>query len=328
MVVAISPIQIGHQHCVGDNFAIFPCFCSFIAGTHMKKSVIQLSNGKIQLIIRQQQDILCWITRNCTVSVPPLIDGKTMQEYQDIFAELVEMARLHEIPNWEITIFFDASLHSLLNHKALIQRLQQEFSVHIEQLHTDTLSLWSILGRTHNINLRPGATALLEFEREYIHCVLAENNSIIQNYTIPWNYQQITKQHVGNSSNRFDATHLRMLQESIQQTFQQIQWNSRPINLLCTGRPVTAFANLEIGHISGYNHVHGVQFSRLTLRKWQDFLALSNKQNRNNLLNQDTEWTDCIISICYALSEICQRSFRDSFVISQGEIALGSLIMP
>ena len=110
--------------------------------------------------------------------------------------------------------------------------------------------------------------------------------------------------------------------KDLEQKLKTLEWTQRPHNLVVTGLPLTAFKRLF--PLAEGKEYHNQSFSRATLRQWSDHLSQSHRKYRLRIMNNPT-WTDGILTTTMLLMELCNRSFKDSFIMSDGELALGIL---
>ena len=87
----------------------------------MKYAVIQISRGKIQLLIREGSDLICWEQRSFTPPPRMLLESTTIQEILDLIEEMIELGRLQGVPVWEIYACMDLGMSTILNVSSILQ---------------------------------------------------------------------------------------------------------------------------------------------------------------------------------------------------------------
>ena len=275
------------------------------------------------MLIREGQDLLCWEKR---IFPPPprmLLDTETIQSILDLMSELIEVARLHGVPVHDIFACMDVSMSAILNINAIFQRAKSELDLPLQALKTEEEALWGWKGKQINISLKEGPTGWIDISHNSIFCVLGYQDQILQAHRIQWSTLERTTHHWGKIMDRFRAADINTMRMDIEQKLASFQWIHRPHNLIISGEPVERFAQL----FPNLQSTHDAVFSRATIRKWIDHLAQTSKKQRNTLMGMNSPWSDGILTTCLVLMEMCNRSFKDSFTLSEGEIALGILSM-
>lgn len=288
----------------------------------MKYAVIQISRGLIHLLVREGEDLKSWEQR--AFSPPPrmLLESATIQEILDLLEEMIELARLQGIPVWEIYACMDLGMSTILNVSSIFQRAKAELALPIHTLKPEEEALWGWIGKSYGLNLRKGTTAWIDVSHNAIFCVLGENGRVHQVERIQWSLLERTQHYWGKSPDRFKSNDIVRMKKDIESKLQQLTWTQRPHNLVITGLPLTPFKRLF--PLPEGTEYHNQSFSRAVLRQWSDHLTQSHRKYRTRIMN-DPSWTDGILTTTLLLMELCNRSFKDSFLMSDGELALGIL---
>ena len=288
----------------------------------MKYAVLQISRGTVHLLIREDSDLICWEKRNFTPPPRMLLESTTIQEILDLIEEMIELARLQGVPVWEIYACMDLGMSTILNVNGILQRSKTELTLPIHSLKTDEEALWGWVGRTYGLQLRDGPTAWIDISHNAIFCVLGENGNVYQIERLQWSLLERTTHYWGKEPDRFKSNDLARMQSDIEQKLKTLEWTKRPHNLVVTGLPLTAFKRLF--PLAEGKEYHNQSFSRASLRQWSDHLSQSHRKYRSRIMNDPT-WTDGILTTTLLLMELCNRSFKDSFIMSDGELSLGIL---
>ena len=288
----------------------------------MKYAVIQISRGTIHLLVREGEDLKSWEQR--TFAPPPrmLLESSTIQEILDLLEEMIELARLQGVPVWEIYACMDLGMSTILNVSSIFQRAKTELALPIHTLKPEEEALWGWIGKSYGLNLRKGPTAWIDISHNAIFCVLGENGQVHQVERIQWSLLERTQHYWGKSPDRFKSNDIVSMKNDIESKLRQLQWTHRPHNLVITGLPLTPFKCLF--PLPEGTEYHNQSFSRATLRQWSDHLSQSHRKYRARIMN-DPAWTDGILTTTLLLMELCNRSFKDSFFMSDGELAIGIL---
>ena len=288
----------------------------------MKYAVLQISRGTVHLLIREDSDLICWEKRNFTPPPRMLLESTTIQEILDLIAEMIELARLQGVPVWEIYACMDLGMSTILNVNGILQRSKTELTLPIYSLKTDEEALWGWVGKTYGLQLRNGPTAWIDISHNAIFCVLGENGQVHQIERLQWSLLERTTHYWGKEPDRFKNNDLARMQSDIEQKLKTLEWTKRPHNLVVTGLPLTAFKRLF--PLAEGKEYHNQSFSRATLRQWSEHLSQSHRKYRSRIMNDPT-WTDGILTTTLLLMELCNRSYKDSFIMSDGELSLGIL---
>ncbi len=286
----------------------------------MSYAVLQISRGELHLLIREDDDLKCWERRTFLPPERMLLESNTIQEVLDLIEEMIELARLQGVPVWEIYACMDIGMSTVLNINAILQRSKTELALPIHPLKPDEEALWGWMGKTLGMSLKPGPTAWIDISHNAIFCVLGESAQILQVERIQWSLLERGVHYWGKSPNRFKSTDILSIKSDIESRLRNLQWTVRPHNLIITGTPVVEFQQL----LSVGDQVPQ-SFSRATLRQWIDHLSQTHRKQRQQLMGKESKWVDGIFTTTLLLMELCNRSFKDSFQISEGELALGIL---
>ena len=276
-------------------------------------------------MIREGDELICWEHRSFIPPPRMLLETEGIQEIIDLISELIEVARLKEVPVWDIYAFLDLSISTVLNIKAIIQRSKVDLDLIIHTLKQDEEALWGWLGKCHGLTLRDGPTAMIHVHHNSLFCILGEEGRIHQIKKIQWSLLEQTDLHFGKNPNRLNFSQIRSLERDIADRLNTFQWSIRPHNLVLSGTAVEAFSFL-FRTTTSENQIHNASFSRADIRQWIDTLSQSSRNSRTRLMGANSDWQDGIISVCMLLMELCNRSYKDSFIISEGMVGMGILI--
>lgn len=275
-------------------------------------------------MIRSGDDLICWEHRSFTPPTRMLLPSESIEEIVDLCAELVEIARLHDVPVWDIYAFLDLSISTVLNVKAVQQRSRSTLDLVIHALRLEQEALWGWWSKVHELSLRPGPTAVIHLHHNSIFCVLGDHGTISQFEKLQWSVLERTEFHLGTQPKKIELSRFHALETDIQQRVNALQWRSRPHNLVISGTAVEIFAQLF--QTTQTAQLHNQTFSRADIRRWIDTLSQSTQNTRNNLFGADSDWKVGIIGVCLLLLELCNRSYKDSFTLSEGQIGFGVLM--
>lgn len=288
----------------------------------MKYAVLQISRGSIHLIIREQSDLVCWEKRTFTPPKRMLLESSTIQDILDLIEEMIEIARLQGVPVWDLYACMDLGMSTILNVNAILTRSKSELALPIHVLKQDEEALWGWMGKRLGLSLREGATAWIDISHNALFCVLGEQQQIHQTERIQWSLLERTTHYWGKVPDRLTSQEVSNVQTNIQDRLRSLHWKKRPHNLIVTGYPVQILQQLFPLESNGSHH--GTSLSRATLRQWIDHLSSSTRKHRLRLI-QDEAWADGILTTALLLLELCNTSFKDSFIMSDGVLAFGIL---
>jgi hypothetical protein len=153
--------------------------------------------------------------------------------------------------------------------------------------------------------------------------VLGNNGNVLQVERLQWSLLERTHHYWGKAPDRFKSSDLVAIQADIEHKLRQLEWVQRPHNLVVTGLPLTPFKRLF--PLPEGQEYHNQSFSRASLRQWSDHLGQSHRKYRTRIMGAETLWIDGILTTTLLLMELCNRSFKDSFIMSEGDISLGVL---
>ena len=290
----------------------------------MKYTVLQISRGYILMMIRSGNDLICWERRTFTPPTRMLLPSESIEEIVNLCAELIEIARLHDVPVWDIYALMDLSISTVLNIKAVQQRSRTTLDLVIHVLKPDQEALWGWCSKTHELTLRPGPTAVVHLHHNALFCILGDNSHITQIEKLQWSILERSEFHLGNTPKKIPLPQFHALELDIQNKLEALQWKVRPHNLVLSGVAVEIFAQLFQTRPDSI--LHNQSFTRADIRRWIDTLSQSTLNTRNNLFGTDSDWKIGIIGVCLLLLELCNRSYKDSFTLSEGQIGFGILM--
>ena len=204
-----------------------------------------------------------------------------------------------------------------MNVNGILQRSKAELALPIYSLKTDEEALWGWIGKTHGLQLRDGPTAWIDISHNYL-CTGRKRTSPLNRITVVTTRTYDTLW--GKEPDRFKSNDVVRMQSILNKT--ETLNDTTTTHLVVTGLPLTAFKRLF--PLTEGKEYHNQSFSRATLRQWSDHLSQSHRKYRSRIMNNST-WTDGILTTTLLLMELCNRSFKDSFIMSDGELALGIL---
>jgi len=298
-------------------------------GTMMNKAAIELTPSSVKLLIlNKDNECICSDLRTCNrPNQGSLISQENIMELEDHCGELVEIARLHNIPVWQIVGIATGAMRHTFNAMSIIRRLNEQINLNIQILSENEEASYTWFGSLQNLPRRPGAAALVHIRRESINGVLGVEGRIEHVQSIPINQESLTLKYFGADVDRYSNSDNIAFRKELEQRINVLQWPVRPRSLIISGCTVNALASLEKGlPTAEYGDLHGIKITRAILRRWQDRLLSSTRKSRNSLCASHSEFAENLLSISYILELLCSRSFRDSLVISEGDVSLGVLL--
>ena len=290
----------------------------------MKYAVLQVSRGEIHLLIREGEDLKCWERRRFLPPARMLLETRTIQEVLDLIEEMIELARLQGVPVWELYACMDLGMSTILNVNSILQRSKTELALPIHILKQDEEAMWGWMGKSMGLDLKDGPTAWINISHNALFCVLGENGQVHQVERIQWSLLERTSHYWGKTPDKYKTNDLIAMKTDIEMRLKQLSWVKRPHNLILTGTAVDQFQHL-FPLPEGDDSYHNKSLSRAILRQWIDHLSHTHRKQRQRIMGKDSKWVDGILTTALLLMELCNRSFKDSFQMSDGETSLGIL---
>jgi exopolyphosphatase/pppGpp-phosphohydrolase len=295
----------------------------------MNKAAIEITPSSIKLLILNEEDqCICSDLRVCSYAQSgSLISPPIIQELLDHCSELIEIARLHNIPVWQISGIATGSMRLAFNAKSILKRIAADFNLRVQILAKEEEATFSWFGGVKDIAVRSGPVAMVHVRKEGLYCVLGQDGEISYIQNIGFDLEKELRQYFGPTIDRYNSADNIHIRKEIENKFSILQWPKRPRTLLISGETVFAISALQKGlPNTEYGDLHGVKISRAILRRWQDRLLGSSKQMRQDICSSHPEYAEYLLIVSYILEQLCSSSFRDSALVTEGDTSLGLLL--
>ncbi|MEC7985548.1 MAG: hypothetical protein VX278_10330 [Myxococcota bacterium] len=296
----------------------------------MKHAAIEIGSAALQLMIMNDEgQIICDESRDIGLGMGQggLLPTERVEDAIAALAELVEIARLHEVPVWRIQSVASCALRRAFNSKSIIKRIHSELGLETYLLNTEEEGKLAWKGAICGLTLPEGPTAVVDIGGSFIEAVSGIPTRMLQFQTFHLGYMSLTEQFFGRSAHNYSMPQVSKMKHYIDDQLSRLQWQTRPRILVAAGSAAMAIASMERGLLQ-HNpaEIHGLRLSRGILRKWSDRLLERTAQNRKTLCPAYPNKVDYLLAACCVLESICTYSLRDSLLISGGGLRLGVLI--
>ena len=295
----------------------------------MNKAAIEITPSSVKLLILSaENEPLCPDVRSYQQkNQGALISPENVQEVQDYCSELIEIARLHNIPVWQIVGIATGMMRNVFNARSIFQRLRAELNLTVHLLTEEEEGSYGWFGSLKGLPYHTGAAAMLSLQKESITAVLGLEGRIDYIHNIPLDCGTYTTNFFGFPINRYGNAENIAFRKALALQTATLHWPTRPRTLIVAGESVLALSALEKGlPTTQYGDIHGFRFTRAVLRRWQDRLLSSTRSTRKNICAAYPEYAEQLLGLTYTLEQLCSRSFRDSFLVSEGGTSLGVLL--
>ena len=295
----------------------------------MNKAAIEITPSSVKLLIlNAENDTLCSDVRSYQQkNHGALILPENVQEVQDHCSELIEIARLHNIPVWQIVGIATGMMRNIFNAKSIFQKLRTELNLTVHLLSEEEEGSYGWFGCLRGLPYHTGSVAMISLQRESISAVLGVEGRIEYIHTIAMDCTSYTTNFFGSPVNRYGNAENIAFRKALEQQTATLQWPSRPRTLIVSGEAVLALSALEKGlPTNQQGELHGFRLTRAVLRRWQDRLLSSTNNTRKHICATHPEYAEQLLGLTYTLEQLCSRSFRDSFLVSEGGASLGVLL--
>ena len=103
-----------------------------------------------------------------------------------------------------------------------------------------------------------------------------------------------------------------------------LKWPKRPRYLVFQGSLIDYLSVLDLSKFDPNSpKIH--QFDQRKLRKWQDFILNSTRDERYKISDK-IQYPNLFLPILFIVEAICSRSYHDSGIITDGDLSYGLLL--
>lgn len=298
----------------------------------MAFAVIDINAASLQLlIVSEEGKTLADETRDVGLQQElresTLLSPERMQHILDLLSEMVEIARLHNIPASQVRTVSTMELRRALNAQRFSDRIFDATGLYLQILTPEQEANLFWRGGLKEIPLRSGSVALLNVGAGSCSAFLGEGERILYHQTINLGSLRLTKEYYGHPIQKYSVHSTAELRSNVQKRAKNINWPVRPKALVAVGPSINALAAIIQG-LPKHNptRLHGMTISRGVLRRWIDRLLDSTPSSRAALCPAYPDRVDTVITTALIMESICTVSFRDSFVVSAGGVRIGVIM--
>lgn len=299
---------------------------------HMAHAVIDINAASLQLLIVSEEGAtLADETRDVALQQDlrqsTLLSPERMQQILDLLTEMVEIARLHNIPAGQIRTVATMELRRALNAQRFSDRIRDATGLYLHILTPEEEGRLFWQGGLKEIPLRSGSVGILNLGAGSCSAFLGEGDRILHHQQINMGSLRLTEEYFGHPIDRYSSRHTAELRGTIQRRADNIIWPVRPKALVVVGPSINALASMIEG-LPKHNpsRLHGLVISRGMLRKWVDRLLESTAETRAALCPAYPDRVDTVLCTALIMEALCTASFRDSFTVSAGGIRIGVIM--
>ena len=292
-------------------------------------AAIEIGSASLDLMIMNHHgDIICDESRDTGLGIGQggLLPPQQIQDALEALSELVEIARLNEIPVWRIQAVASSALRKAFNAKSIVQRIHQELGLEVYLLSMDEEGSLAWRGASCGIQLPQGSVAVVDLGGSSVEAVCGTPNRMLQQQSFRLGYIALTDRFFGNPV-QYSLPQVSRMNSYVDQQLQSLEWQQRPRVLIAVGAVAMAIASMEKGLLQhDPAQIHGLRLSRGMLRKWNDRILERSPKRRRDLCPAYPNKADYLLAACTVLESICTYSMRDSLLISGGGLRLGVLL--
>jgi exopolyphosphatase/guanosine-5'-triphosphate,3'-diphosphate pyrophosphatase len=292
-------------------------------------AAIEIGSASLDLMIMNHLgEIICDESRDTGLGVGQggLLPREQIQDTIDALSELIEVARLNEIPVWRIQAVASSALRKAFNAKTILQRIHQELGLEVYLLSMEEEGSLAWQGASCGIQLPEGSVAVVDLGGSSVEAVCGTPNRMLQQQSFRLGYISITDRFFGTPA-RYDLPQVSKMNTYVDSQLRTLEWSQRPRVLIAVGAVAMAIASMERGLLQhDPAQIHGLRLSRGMLRKWNDRILEKTPQKRRDLCPAYPNKADYLLAACTVLESICTYSMRDSLLISGGGLRLGVLL--
>ena len=292
-------------------------------------AAIEISASSLELMIMNTEGlVICDESRDTGLGVGQggLLPPEQIQDAIDVLSELVEVARIKEIPVWKIRAVASASLRKAFNVKNILRRIHQELGLEIHLLTMEEEGHLAWLGASCGIDIPEGSVAVVDLGGMSVEAVCGTPDRMLQQQSFRLGYIHLTERFFGNPVH-YQLPQVSKLNTYVDSQLRSLEWAERPRVLIAVGAVAMAIASMELG-LMQHNpaQIHGLRLSRGMLRKWNDRILEKSPQKRRDLCPAYPNKANYLLAASTVLEAICTYSMRDSLLISGGGLRLGVLL--
>ena len=255
-----------------------------------------------------------------------LIGPARIEELSDGLSELIELARLHQVPVWRIKSAANHSFSSSFNAGNILKKIQNTLSLSVQLPRSEEEAQLLRLGATCGFELNT-TTGIIRICEHDILATLFNGDSCIEQSTYRVGPKGLCDDLFGEAPERYPPAKVAKMRLLCERKLSNFQFSTRPRQLIVTGLEASALASMDkaLVHPSPID-VHGHKLSRATLRSISDRLLSSSRSKRRALCPAYPTLVDSTYIAAFLLEMLCTQAQRDSFIVSSGDLRLGLLM--
>lgn len=292
-------------------------------------AAIEIGSASLDLMIMNHHgEIICDESRDTGLGIGQggLLPPDQIQYAIEALSELVEIARLNEIPVWRIQAVASSALRKAFNAKSIVQRIHQELGLEVYLLSMEEEGSLAWRGASCGIELPQGSVAVVDLGGSSVEAVCGTPHRMLQQQSFRLGYMTLTDRFFGNPV-QYTLPQVSRMNSYVDQQLKTLEWQQRPRVLIAVGAVSMAIASMEKGLLHhDPAQIHGLRLSRGMLRKWNDRILERPAQKRRDLCPAYPNKVNYLLAACTVLEAICTYSMRDSLLISGGGLRLGVLL--
>ena len=292
-------------------------------------AAIEIGSASLDLMIMNHAgEIICDESRDTGLGVGQggLLPPEQIQDAVDALSELVEVARLNEIPVWKIHAVASSALRKAFNATSILQRIHKDLGLEVYLLSMEEEGSLAWRGASCGIDIPEGSVAVVDLGGSSVEAVCGTPNRMLQQQSFRLGYISLTDRFFGSPA-KYDLPQVSKMNNYVHSQLKTLEWNQRPRVLIAVGAVAMAIASMEKGLLQhDPAQIHGLRISRGMLRKWNDRILEKSPQARRDLCPAYPNKADYLLAACTVLESICTYSMRDSLLISGGGLRLGVLL--
>jgi len=292
-------------------------------------AAIEIGASSLDLMIMNTEgQVICDESRDTGLGVGQggLLAPEQIQDALEALSELVEVARLKEIPVWKIQAVAASSLRKAFNVKNILRRIHKELGLEVRLLSMEEEGYLAWAGASCGIDIPHGSVAVVDLGGSSVEAVCGTPDRMLQQQSFRLGYINLTERFFGTPT-EYDLAQVSKLKSYIDSQLRNLEWAERPRILIAVGSVAMAIASMELGLMQhDPAQIHGLRISRGMLRKWNDRILEKSQKHRRDLCPAYPNKADYLLVASTVLETICTYSMRDSLLISGGGLRLGVLL--
>lgn len=238
--------------------------------------------------------------------------------------ELLEIARLHQVNGWNVQGIAPHRTQRIVNINHLFHQITDELNISFQIISPEEQVIYTWFGQTAALELQATSIATINLHIDGFECIFGEKNQILYSTEIDCNLFKLNQACFGRDFDHYSQKGIIEMKQELDTSSLLLKWPKRPRYLVFQGELIDYLSALDLSKFAP-NAPTLLQFDLKTLRKWQDFILNSDREERN-AISEKIPYPNIFLPILLVVEALCSRSFHDSVIISNGDLSYGLLL--